>query len=89
MFIKLCEDKYQEEKKKKLDSSWTTETLSFDVLGQSEKYFKLACGNMAAEGLGAGVSEIFCFLLQGRIRQHISLRRECVLTMGKVLWGEK
>lgn len=65
-------------KREKLDSSWTTETLCFDVLGQSEQYLKLACANMAAERLGAGVSEIFCLLAQGRARQNISPTRECV-----------
>lgn len=65
-------------KRKKLDSSWTTETLFFDVLGQSEKYFRLACANMAAERLGADVSEVFCLQAQGKARQNISPRRECV-----------
>lgn len=73
-FIKLCEDKYQKEKN--LDGSWTTETLCFDVLRQSEKYFKLARANTAAERLGADVSEIFYLLAQGRARENISSRRE-------------
>lgn len=33
---------------------------------------------MAAERLGAGVSEIFCLLAQGRARENIPSRRECV-----------
>lgn len=33
---------------------------------------------MAAERLGAGVSEIFCLLAQGRARENISPRRERV-----------
>lgn len=33
---------------------------------------------MAAERLGADVSEIFCLLAQGRARENISQRRDCV-----------
>lgn len=63
--------------RKKLDSSWTTETLYFDVLGQSDKFFKRAYANTAAKRVSAGISEI-CLPAQGRARQNISTRRECV-----------
>lgn len=75
IFIKLREDKYKK-KKRKLDNSWTTETLCFDVLREFEN-FKPLCANMAAERLGPGVSEIFFLLAQGRARENISPRREC------------
>lgn len=75
VFIKLCEGKYQKEKKK---SYQQLEHWDLVLLRQSEKYFKLACADVAAERLGADVSEIFRLLAQGRAKENVSPRKECV-----------